>query len=217
MCFSATASFLTAGVTGAVGIASLARVGGPREVPFATMPIFFAVQQSIEGLLWLDAPVAGGSVSPSLTLQFLIIAEVFWPVYAPIAVLLLEPSKRRRQIMLLCLALGVVVGAHLLWSIMSQPPDAIIVDGHITYSTKYLHPNTVAVAFIVATCLPIIVSSWRVVGALGGTILVGYVVAYLLYRDAFVSVWCFFAAAASFVILFHFVRSRRQLFRTASS
>jgi hypothetical protein len=189
----------------------------PREVALAAMPIVFAVQQSIEGLLWLDPPLAGGSASSSLTLQFLIIAQVFWPVYAPIAVLLLEPSGRRRQIMFLCLALGAGVGAYLLWSIISQPHDAVIVDGHIIYVAEYRHPNALALAYIFATCLPILLSSRRVVGTLGTTILVGYILAYLFYREAFVSVWCFFAAAASFVILFHFARSRRQRLGTANS
>ena len=51
MCFSTTASFVTAGVAGAIGIVSLTRANEPRELPLAATPIFFALQQSIEGLL----------------------------------------------------------------------------------------------------------------------------------------------------------------------
>jgi hypothetical protein len=42
-------------------------------------------------------------------------------------------------------------------------------------------------------------------------------VAYVLYWEAFVSVWCFFAAAASAVILWHFELSRRRSFRMAGA
>ena len=37
-------------------------------------------------------------------------------IYAPIAVLLIEPSEMRRRIMLLCLAAGAGVAAYLLYS-----------------------------------------------------------------------------------------------------
>ena len=73
MCFSAPASFVTAGITGAIGIVALTRVGEPRELPLAAPPLLFALQQSIEGLLWLNLPLApDGSLSTALTLLYLI-------------------------------------------------------------------------------------------------------------------------------------------------
>jgi hypothetical protein len=62
MCFSAAASFVTAGVTGAIGAVALTRVNEPRELPLAATPILFALQQSIEGLLWLNLPIAPGGI-----------------------------------------------------------------------------------------------------------------------------------------------------------
>ena len=46
--------------------------------------------------------------------------------------------------------------------------------------------------------------------ALGAIVLAGHVVAYVVYREVYVSVWCFFAVAASFVILYHFECSCRH-------
>jgi hypothetical protein len=218
MCFSATASFVTAAVTGGIGIVSLSRVNEPRELPLAGAPIFFALQQSVEGLLWLDLPLAPDGLIPTgLTLLFLFFAEVFWPVYAPIAVLLIERSERRRRLMLLCLAVGVGVGAYLLWSILAGPHSAVILDDHIVYVTEHRYSDAVAISYLAATSLPLFLSSQRTVIALGAIIFVGIAVAYAFYWDAFVSVWCFFAAAASVVILCHFEWSRRQRLQTVST
>jgi hypothetical protein len=63
--------------------------------------------------------------------------------------------------------------------------------------------------------LPLLMSSQRTVVVLGAIVLVGLVVAYALYWEAFVSVWCFFAAAASVAILCHFEWSRRSSLRSA--
>ena len=45
MCFSATASFAASGALGLVGAASLAKTKSKKEVPFAAVPLIFAVQQ----------------------------------------------------------------------------------------------------------------------------------------------------------------------------
>jgi len=216
MCFSAVASFAAAGVTGAIGIVTLTRVSRPRELPLAATPLFFAIQQAIEGLLWLQLPLApGGSISTGLTLLYLLFSNVFWPVYAPLAVLLVEPGARRRRLMGLWLGVGAVVASYLLWWIVSQPHGALILGGHIVYPTDSSHPVIVALGYLAATGLPLMLSSQRTVVALGAIILIGSVVAYGFYWEAFVSVWCFFAAAASVVILFHFEKQRRQRLQAA--
>ena len=55
MCFSATASFLAAGVTGAIEVVAIARTRRASEAPLAAAPLIFAAQQGIEGLLWLKS------------------------------------------------------------------------------------------------------------------------------------------------------------------
>jgi hypothetical protein len=167
-------------------------------------------------MLWLSLPSAQGA-STDLALLFLFLAEVFWPIYAPIAVALIEPSKSRRRLVYLCLAVGVGVGAHLLWSILTQAQDVMILNGHITYMTKHEHTNVVVGAYLIATCLPLLVSSHRAVAAVGATVLIGYATAFIFYWQAFVSVWCFFAAAASILILLHFELERRQSLLTAGA
>ena len=137
MCFSATASFTSAGVLGVIGVVSVSRAGCAREFLLAATPLAFALQQFIEGLLWLNLAAAPeGQNSAGLATLFLFFAEAFWPVYAPAAVLAMEPRRERRPVMLACLAAGVGVAAYLLFPILTLPHGAALRDGHIVYFTE---------------------------------------------------------------------------------
>ncbi|MCK5745954.1 MAG: hypothetical protein KAH44_07045, partial [Oricola sp.] len=94
MCFSATASFSAAAVLGAVGAATLAQRPRPRDLAFAAIPAIFAAHQAIEGAIWLH--IDGGSAIPyALIAAYLLIAQVLWPAYIPLSVILMEPAPRR--------------------------------------------------------------------------------------------------------------------------
>ena len=215
MCFSATASFATAALTGVLGVASLARVGHPRELPLAAMPLMFAIHQGVEGLLWLTLPSApSGAMSSGLTLLYLLLAQVFWPTFAPVAVLLVERDAQRRRLMRLCLALGVAVSTYLLWRTLTSPPSAVVVDGHIVYVANY-KSVVLVLAYLVATSLPLMLSTQPMIVLLGVIIFLGSSVSYALYGAAFLSVWCFSAAIASALIFVHFARGRRRGLRAA--
>jgi hypothetical protein len=209
MCFSPLASFATAALTGSIGAVCLVRTTQPRELPLAATPLIFGVQQAVEGGLWLYLPTAPHApMAIALTLVFLLFAQVFWPVYAPLAAWSLEPDERRRRLMLACLAVGVAVSAFLLWRIATGPRSAAIVNSCIVYRTTPGQPLLTGLAYLVATSLPLVLSSRRTILALGLVTLTGCVVAYAFYWEAFLSVWCFFAAAASIVILGHFEWAR---------
>ncbi len=204
MCFSASASFMAAAVTGAVGLACLSKVRSPRELPLAAMPLLFAAQQAVEGLLWLKLPVAPSAAEASwLTLVFLIYAKVFWPVYVPVTALLIEPDKPRRLMMQLILAAGIAIAIYFLRSILGGANTAIILGGHICYEPQVDLPLSVAIAYMAATCAAPLISSHAMVRLLGLIVLAGAALTYAFYWQAFTSVWCFFAAAASVVVLRH--------------
>jgi hypothetical protein len=210
MCFSATASFTAAGIIGAIGVVTLTRARNPRELPLAAAPLLFALQQATEGLLWLQLPLAPeGAISTGLTLVYLLFSNVFWPVYAPLAVFLIEPSAGRRRLMATGLAAGTCVAAYLLWTILALPHGALIRGGHIIYVTQTRQHILVAAGYIAAVSLPLLASSQRTVVILGAIVFAGCAIAYAFYWEGFVSVWCFFAAGASGVIVFHFEKQRR--------
>jgi hypothetical protein len=211
MCFSGTASFVTVGTTTAVGIACLSKVRQWRELPLASLPLIFAGQQAIEGCLWLSLPVdPEGPASSLLTLLFLLYAKVFWPAFAPFTALLIEADRRRRQLMAIGAAAGAVVAAYLLWSIYVYPHGATIRGGHIVYTGEAPTSILIGILYLVATAVTPLLSSHRTVILLGVIVFAGSFLAYFMYWEAFASVWCFFAAAGSVVILVHFERVRQM-------
>jgi hypothetical protein len=210
MCFSATASFITASVTGAVGIAAILQAREAREIPLAAMPLFFAAQQFFEGALWLTLPEApAGTLTSIATHAFLIFALVFWPIYAPAAALALEVEPQRRWAMTMILVLGIGVAAYFVLQLIRFPHIAQIEGGHISYGIANT-PLSIGGAYLVATTLPLLLSSFGAVAVLGLLVLTGSIVTYAGYQESFISVWCFFAAAASVVIAGHFAWQRRR-------
>lgn len=202
---------MAATLIGAIGAATLVRVHTRRELPLAAMPVFFAIQQSIEGFLWLTLPVAPlPPVTTDLTEAFLMFALVFWPVYVPIAVLGVESDARRRLGIGACAIAGMIVAAYFLFSLHQAPRTGVISAGHIVYSGDPRLPAINLLLYPLATCLGPLLSSLRPVRLLGALVTTGSVVAYIGYWKSFSSVWCFFAAAASAVILFQFEQARRR-------
>jgi hypothetical protein len=213
MCFSATASFTAAAVVGSIGAVTLWTAARQRNyaiLPIAAFPALFGLQQAVEGMLWLDLaqPVAG-TCRPFLTHAFLGYAEVFWPVFAPLAGLLIEPVAWRRRLMMIALAVGCVLSAYLLMKMIGNPYMASAATGHIVYRNGLTYPTGIEVLYVFATTISLLLSSHRMVQLMAAVILAGFIVAYVFYNMAYISVWCFFAAVAS-IIVYLFVRQPSQ-------
>lgn len=204
MCFSATTSYLAAGLTGAIGAACLARTSSWRERPLAAMPLLFAVQQTVEGRLWqVLTAMPESTEAPRLTLVFLLFAKVLWPVYAPLAALLIEPDNRRRSAMWFIFLGGAVAAAYALHWIGINRHDAGILGGHIVYHGPDSPPHVITIMYMLAACGALIISSHAAVRLFGAIVSTGAAITYAFYWQAFSSVWCFFAGAGSAVVLRH--------------
>ncbi len=218
LCFSPAASFVAAGLTGVIGALTLTRVIHGRELPLAAMPLLFAAQQTLEGLLWLALPaMTGDEDAAALTFVYLLFAHVLWPTFSPAAALLIEPDRRRRILMLPILIIGMAMSGYLLWALVAHPHTAQILQGHIVYSTELSHPTSLGPAYVATVSLPLMLSSRRAVFVFGLIVLVGSATATVFYWRAFQSVWCFFAAAGSIVLLGHFAWARRRRIPVAAA
>jgi hypothetical protein len=215
MCFSATASFLAAVTTAAIGIATLKRVNHARELPLAAMPLLFAFQQAVEGFLWLQLTGKSGGGVPALSLIFLIFAKALWPTYTALAVLLIEPDLRRMRTLRAIVLLGCVISTYVLIGLINYPPAVATICGQsIHYGGNEKAFSWQSIAYLICICAPLLLSSRGVIRIFGAMVLIGFVVSAYVYSATFTSVWCFFAAADSTVLYFYFncaaMRARLQ-------
>lgn len=217
MCFSATASFLVSGATAIAAAVAFAHMRSVREVPLAAMPALFALQQATEGGLWLAlAATPPSACAPPLTIGFLAVAEVLWPLLAPLAAALVEPDQRRRRMIWACLAAGVIPSVYCAMRLLTVPQAAVIEGHHVAYAAETPLDPVMMVPYVAATVLSLALSSIAALRAFALIVAAGYAAAYVCYWQSFVSVWCFFAAAGSTVIMLHVVGQARAV-RSAAS
>ena len=211
MCFSAPASFSVAAVLGLAGVAAISRTSERREIPLAAVPLVFGAQQAIEGSLWL----ALGSDDTSrwivpLANAFMFSALVVWPLWAPVAAMLVEPNRIRRLAIAVILVLAIPLAIRGVSGIWSQPYGACVVQNSISYSNGWPYSPLAFADYVLCAGFPFLLSSHRTLRMFGAIVLAGLIISASLYTYAYVSVWCFFAAAGSLTLYLHFARTQHE-------
>lgn len=203
MCFSATASFAAGISLSAAGVATLKQTRAKSEIPFATIPLLFGIQQIIEGVIWLtfrnDAPV----LKQSMTFAYSVFSHVLWPIYVPLAIGYLERERWRKNVLLGFQAAGLIVGLYLLYSLLTRPIVAEVIGKHIVYVTPHFYLVPVMVLYLAATCVSSMFSSHKFVNLFGILAFLSFIAAYWFHARALVSLWCFFAAILSLLVYLH--------------
>lgn len=203
MCFSVEASFGAGIVLSAIGVASIKKVQSPSQIVFASIPLIFSVQQITEGFLWLalSNPIYA-SLQQVTTYTFLLIAQIVWPVWVPLAILLAEKEDKRKTIQKLLVIVGVLLSSYMAYCLFSYNVQAKIIGYHISYEQNYPLALTLAggVFYFIATIVPPFFSTIKRMWLLGLAILISYIITIAFYENYFVSVWCFFASVISILV-----------------
>ncbi|HJV33016.1 MAG TPA: DUF6629 family protein [Patescibacteria group bacterium] len=201
MCFSASASFIAGGALGSAGAVSLRKPGTFSRRPIAAVPLFFGIQQLVEGVLWLSLGIP--SVHAAATMAFLLFSHVFWPTYLPYAIWKEEKGPRRRDVLAWFVWFGASVSLYLLYYILRGPVSATLMGHGIAYDVPLPNLAVIPGAYVLATCGSCFASSHKFIRVFGMALVASLVIAYAYYQLAFASVWCFFAAILSFIIFVH--------------
>jgi hypothetical protein len=126
-----------------------------------------------------------------------VFAFLIWPVWIPLAMLLVEKINKRKNLLYLNLAFGIALSAFNLISAIQHPITVNIVNHSLQYlgnapSQMFLYPLVVLA--------PNFISSIKNMWIFGVLIVLGYFLAEYYYSITFISVWCFFAAIVSLFI-----------------
>jgi hypothetical protein len=207
VCFSATASFVAGGVIGTVGIATLIRVRQPRAIPFAALPLLFALHQFIEGFVWLGLEGKIGPVTTSnFVLLFILYAKGILPLLIPLSVTLMEPAGWRRTATTALTVLGAILCGWILWAVIAHGSSAVVEHHSIHYHNHRTGGLLIRAIYVLTTCGALLLSSHRVVRWFGILNVAGLSVVFLVMSYAFASVWCFYAATLSMILYWQFSR-----------
>lgn len=213
MCFSATASFTAGAVLLGVGTLTLRAALASHQrhdLPFAAIPLLFAIQQLIEGVIWLTFRVDAPLLNSVMTHVYSFFSHVLWPVYVPVAVMVMEPNGWRRRALIAFVAAGAAVGAYLLYVLVAFPVASRPTGQHIEYDSPHFFAAATMTLYLLSTALSPLLSSHRMVIVFGVLAGLSFGAAYAFYATWFISVWCFFAALLSAVIYLNFALRGRE-------
>jgi hypothetical protein len=204
MCFSPEASFTSGIILTGLGITTLKKVQVPSQTLFASIPLVFDIQQLSEGFVWLslqDPSYAGVQQAGMYT--FLTAARVVWPTLMPLAVLKMEVDVKKKQLLRLFVGLGLTVSVYYSYCLLILHVEPNIAGHHVQYISNF--PDSLAVPafliYFIASIPPLFISSMKRTRLLGALLFLSSSVTAIFYFEYLTSVWCFFAAIVSVVIL----------------
>jgi hypothetical protein len=217
VCFSPQADVAGGLLICAIGVDAVRHIRQRREfIALAWIPVLLGAHQFIEALvwLWLQGHVPRGIGHVALW-AYLLIAFVMLPVFIPLAIIALEPTRRRKQMMAPFVLLGTVIAVTLFAAMLRGPVSVKLAPYHLSYSIRLSDGFLVVALYVVAVCGPLLVSGYREVALFGVVNLVAVVVIARLTISGFASVWCGWAAVSSAAITLHcrFAKPRPQRVR----
>ena len=229
MCFSATASFGASAVLGTLGIITVAKAKTKPQKFFGTIPLLFSIQQLTEGLLWVSLKNADFAGWQSFcTYTFLVFAMAVWPFWIPFTIHKLEADEKRKRLIKVFVWIGAFVAIGVCFILFSYPVKAVTPfcltcpDSATASLRDHLHyefniPTLVkkliiafSVLYIAATIVTPFISTIKKMKWLGLVFLASYLFAVIFYKGFVISVWCFFAAILSFVVLWIILHLRKS-------
>jgi hypothetical protein len=207
VCFSPQADLVGGLVICAIGVDAVRHIDERREfIALAWIPVLLGAHQLIEALVWLwlqgHVPRTVGNVA---MWAYLLIAFVVLPVFIPLAIIALEPTRRRKLMMAPFALLGTLVSITLLVVMLRGPVGVRLAPYHLSYSAG-LYGSwgfLVVSLYVVAVCGPLLLSGYRNVALFGIVNLIAVIVIARLTVSGFASVWCGWAAVSSAAITLH--------------
>jgi hypothetical protein len=170
----------------------------------AYLPLLLGTHQLIEDFVWWGlqghVPEEIGRVA---TWIYLFIAFVILPIFVPLAVLALEPTRTRKWRIAPFVALGAVVSTVLFATIVGGPISASLAPWHLAYHIRLDHGVFFVVLYVASICGSLLFSGYRHVAAVGIANLVVVAILATLTLSGFASLWCVYAAVFSGAIALH--------------
>jgi hypothetical protein len=225
MCFSPEASFAGGIIISAIGAATVTKVHNPSQIVFASIPLFFGIQQIAEGVLWMALPDHTLMITQKIsTYWFLIMAQVIWPSLIPVSVLLMEKNVKKIRILRILAGIGMLLSLYYSFCLVSFSVSPEISGYHILYKNSFPSAlsNPAFAVYLFVTITPLFISGIKRMWLFGILMSLSCLVTAIFFTQYLTSVWCFFAALISGVIFWilsdskkHFALSKLKIMTQA--
>ena len=214
MCFSAEASFGAATVITTIGVLSFKKAKGTDLRLLAMIPVFFGIQQFSEGILWLSSRYEQfAGMEKTSTYAFIFFAQIIWPLYLPFALWKLESNPRKKRALFSLTLTGVFVATALTYIIVFRGVHARIDGFSIVYefnAPDYSWGWIFGGIYAASVVLPTIISSISKMWWLGAANIILYTFSKIYFTERVISVWCFFAALTSILMLWIIILEKKK-------
>ncbi len=205
MCFSAGASFTAGAVLGTIGVISISKSKKPSQLLFAAIPMIFGIQQAFEGFVWLS--FSKEEFIPwhtTLVYSFLFFAQILWPTWVPLSMSLLENDPVRKKWLKGITACGILASVITTYRLINYPVIAGIEQHHVHYSIQapQIFMVITSVLYLISTIFPGYFSGVKHMKLLSSVMLGSLILSKIFFSVYFISVWCFFAALLSVIVLY---------------
>lgn len=207
MCFSATASLVAGGALSVTGGLTMMQAKTKSELPFASIPLLFGIQQAIEGVVWLSFGVP--LLHTIATYAYILFSHVLWPIFIPLAIMLLETDQHRKKILGFISFVGLAVGAYLAYYIITDVVTVQVINKSLSYYSLNFYPTLILMMYLLATCGSCFFSSHRIIHFFGTVLSLSFVIAAWFFFETFFSVWCFLAAILSVMVYWYFKSKKK--------
>lgn len=199
MCFSESVSFSAAAGLALLGIGTIRQTTSRSQLLLAAFPCLFAVQQTLEGFVWLGKSNSYFSEFDAIgTYGFLLFATLLWLVLSPLSIYLLETDIQKKRLLLGLTAGGLLLGVYLFGWVMAHGIQPQAFSGNLLYdlrfipfyeASKYLYLAIIVLPFAIAHSFALKLFSCLIASS--------FTISQLFFNATMVSVWCFFAAVLS--------------------
>jgi hypothetical protein len=202
MCFSMEASFGASAVLMGAGVVAFRTAQSPKFIPFALIPIIFSLQQIVEGIIWLtfNHPEYHYLQQP-LTYAFILTAKVIYSFWIPFAILKMESNPMRRKILKVLLICGILSAIQMMCGFIFYEVSISNQGMHIDYNFTIPLLLVHQIVYLLACALSFFVSSLKYMKLLGAALVASICLSWIFYTMHAFSVWCFFAALLSVIVI----------------
>jgi len=211
MCWSEQMSFSSGAVLVGAGIITVrhARKNDRSALLFSLFPIVFGTHQLLEGLIWHY--LSTGQSLRRLPYAYLSIAALLWPVAVPIASIQAEKFENKRKILFIPALAGLFVALYSGFLIWNAKSANVLLNGHsLSYSIETDSRAGVLIEYLYAfaVVISLIFNSRKMVKVFGLSVMIAFVITFIMLHDVYISVWCLMSAWLSLIIYFIIEKQR---------